>query len=200
VGSKRGPLIAGAVVVVVVLMTILFLVLPKMGEVSDAKDELAQAKSEQTTLLSRKQALLDAQEQAPESRATIKEVDRQIPPTADEPGLILLLQNAAAAAGMDIVSFTPGTPVFDAATGLSTISVAISGEGTYFDVTEFMYRIETLPRAAKTTTVSLSPGETTGTGVPTLAVSATLEVYTSDASAGPGSIPGPTEATQAGGA
>jgi type IV pilus assembly protein PilO len=191
--GRRGPIIAGVVAALLVLLLILFLVTPKMGEVSEARAELDEARSEQTTLESQLRALEDARDRAGEARSAIAEVERQIPPTADLPGLILLLQNAAVSSGLDLVTVTPGTPAFDAATGLSTIPVSVAATGTYFDVAEFMFRVETLPRAAKATSVTLAPGGTEVTfGSPELSLSTTLELYTSDTSAGPGSIPGPT--------
>jgi type IV pilus assembly protein PilO len=191
--GKRGPIIAGAIAALLVLLLIFFLVTPKMGQVSEARAELDEARSEQATLESQLRALEDARDRAGEARRAIAEVERQIPPTADLPGLILLLQNAAVSSGLDLVTVTPGTPAFDAATGLSTIPVSVAATGTYFDVAEFMFRVETLPRAAKTTSLTLSPGGTEVTfGSPELSLSTTLELYTSDTSAGPGSIPGPT--------
>ena len=56
-----------------------------------------------------------------------------------------------------------GEPAFDAAKGLSVITVTVAGEGTYFEVADFLYSIETLPRAAKATSIQLSPATTTGT-------------------------------------
>lgn len=197
-GSKRAPLFAGVGVAVLAVLVVVFLVLPKMGQVSEAKTQLSEAASEEQTLLSREQALEDAKAAAPEARATIAEVDQMIPPTADESGILLLLNNAAGAAGLDLLSLAPGTPTLDPTSGLSSISVSVSAEGTYFDVTEFLYRIETLPRAAKVTALSLSPGETGVGGIPTLSASVTLVLYTSDTSAGPGSIPGPTTGTTGG--
>ena len=193
--SRRAPLFAGIGVAVLAVFVLLFLVMPKMGEVSDAQTVLTEAENQQQTLESRKLALEDAKDQAPEAKATIAEVERLIPPLADEPGLLLLLNNAAAASGLDVVSFSPSPGAFDETTGLSVITVAISGSGTYFDVTEFMYRIETLPRAAKVSTISLAPGGGTGettttTSTSTLSFSGSLELYTSDASTGPGSVPG----------
>ena len=41
--GSRGPLIAGAGALALVLLAVFFLVLPKMGQVSDANDELAAA-------------------------------------------------------------------------------------------------------------------------------------------------------------
>ena len=77
-------------------LLVVFLVLPKMGEVSEANDELAAAQAQQGTLESQLAALEQAQAAAPEAKDTIQEVEQQIPPTADEPGMLLLVKNAAA--------------------------------------------------------------------------------------------------------
>jgi Tfp pilus assembly protein PilO len=195
--GRRGPVLAGVGVGVLALLLVVLLVLPKMNEVSSAREELDQARSEQQTLESQVRALEDAREAAGAARRTIAEVDQQIPPTADQPGMILLLQNAAVASGLDLVTVTPSNPVFVEEAGFSSITVSVTGNGSYFDVAEFMFKIETLPRAAKTLALALAPGgdETavaTTFGSPELAMTATIELYTSDTSAGPGSIPGPT--------
>jgi len=190
--NRRAPLFAGLAVAGVAILMVLLLVLPKMSQVSTAQNELDQAQSDQQTLESRKSALEDAKAAAPQARKTIAEVHKRIPPTADEPGLILLLQNAAISAGIDVLSLSPGTPVLDTTSGLSKITVGVNATGTYFDVTDFMYQIETLPRAAIVTNLSLAPGETSQTGVPLLTLTASIQTYTSDTSAGPGSEPGPT--------
>jgi Tfp pilus assembly protein PilO len=93
---------------------------------------------------------------------------------------------------MDVLSLTPGVPTFDDQKGLSVIVVNVNAEGIYFDVADFMYNIETLPRAAVVTSLSLAPGELDPSGVPRLTASATIELYTTDSSAGPGSVPGVT--------
>jgi Tfp pilus assembly protein PilO len=164
-----------------------------MGQVSEAREELDAAVSQNQTLQSQLAALRDARDREPEARAIIAEVERQIPSVADEPGLLLLLKNAATESGLTVASFTPATPVFDPNLNLSVISVGVNATGTYFDITEFLFRVQTLPRAAKTTGISLAPAGDAGVGaVPTLTLTATVNVYTTDTSAGPGSIPGPT--------
>jgi Tfp pilus assembly protein PilO len=195
--GKRGPLIAGVGVALLAVLLFLFLVSPKMGEVSEARAELDEARNEQQTLESQLSALEDARDRAGEARQIIADVDQQIPPTADQPGYILLLQNAAFGSGLEVLSVSPGTPTFDEESGLSVIPVSLNTEGAYFDIAEFLFRIETLPRAAKTLSVTLAPGggdeaTTTTIGAPDLAMTANIELYTSDTSAGPGSIPGPT--------
>jgi Tfp pilus assembly protein PilO len=190
--GKRAPIIAGAAAVALAVVLIFFLVLPKLSQVSDARSELADERSKQSTLESQLRALQDAKNAAPASQATIDRVDREIPPTADLAGLILLLQNASTSSGIDLTTITPATPVFDQTTGLSTISVSVTATGSYFALTEYMYKIETLPRAAKVLTASMAPaGTSESTTISGLTLTATLDMYTADTSAGPGSSPGP---------
>jgi Tfp pilus assembly protein PilO len=199
--GSRGPLIAGAGVVALVLLMVFFLVLPKMGQVGEANDELATAQGQQGTLESQLAALEQAEVAAPEARATIREVEQKIPPTADEPGLLLLVKNAAARSAVTLSNLTPATPTLDATSGLSTITLAITASGNYFQLTEFLYSIETLPRAAKVVNIALAPGGTEGDTTTTttttvsnlLQLQASVILYTSDQSAGPGSEPGPTD-------
>ena len=194
-GSRRAPLLAGIGVAVVAVLLLLLFVLPKMNQVSAANEDLLAAENETEALQTRLEALQDIQANAPEYEATIEAAAVQVPPTADESGLILLLQGAATEAGLDVLSLTPGVPTFDDQRGLSVIVVNVNAEGIYFDVADFLYNIETMPRAAVVTSLSLAPGETDVTGVPRLTATATIELYTTDVSAGPGSVPGATTGT-----
>ena len=163
-----------------------------MGKVSKAKEDLAASVAKEQTLTVQRNALEDTKANEAENRKIIEQVHNQIPPTADEAGLLQQINKAALDSGLDLATITPSTPTFDENTGLSTIVLQVSAVGTYSDVTAFSYRIETLPRAAKTTALSLSPGATTTTETsPLLTMTATMEAYTSDTSAGPGSEPGP---------
>ena len=194
-GNPRAPIFAAAGAVVIAILLVVLLVLPKMGQVSTAKEDLAAAASQEQTLETQKGALEDTKAQAPENKQTIAEVHAKIPPTADEAGLIQLINLSALDAGLDLTSLGPSPPVFDDVTGLSTIVLSFSATGTYNEVTEFSYQIESLPRAAKITSVTLSPaGVTDSLGNQVLTVSMQIDAYTSDTSAGPGSTPGPTEA------
>lgn len=192
-GGRRAPIFAGIGVAVAVLIVAFFLVLPKMGQVNDANATLTDLQAQQATLGAQLAALQQAQTEAPINRETIRKVQQAIPPTVDQQGFILLVQNAAVQSSIDIVTISPGTPVFDQTTGLSTVTNALSVTGSYFALTEFLFKIETLPRAAKTTSVSISPSPTEQ-DTTLLTLSASVDMYTSDQSAGPGSTPGPTSA------
>jgi len=188
--GRRGPLIAGVVGLVLAALLVFFLVLPKMSQVTTARGGLADAQEVEKTLFSRLAALEDARDSAPAAQALIAEVDRQIPPTAEIEGVIRLMTNAAVQSSLELKVFTPVTPIFDPVSGLSRIDIQVNVQGTYFEIAEFLFRIETLPRAAKVLDVNLSPDATT---LGALTMSGTVQVYTSDTSAGPGSFPGPTQ-------
>lgn len=195
-GGKRAPIFAAVGVAVAVVIVAFFLVLPKMGQVKDANKTLTDAQGQQATLGAQLAALQQAQTEAPANRETIRKVQQAIPPTVDQQGFMLLLQNAAVQSSIDVVTISPSGPVFDATTGLSTVTNAISVTGTYFAITEFLFKIETLPRAAKTSSVTISPSAS-DTNASLLTLTASVDMYTSDESAGPGSTPGPTSAAGA---
>jgi len=200
--NRRAPVIAGVIAVAVALLAVFLLVLPKMGDVTTAEEELQTAEDEEVALAAQFDALQEAQAAAPKTEQEIATIDAQVPPTADLPSLFRLLQGAADRSAVDFFAFTPGTPAPNAAGTYSSIASQVTVSGGYFAIDEFLFLLETLPRAAKVTTLAVTPsgagsGEiTTSTG--TLQLLVTVEFYTTDLSAGPGSIPGPSEITGTG--
>jgi Tfp pilus assembly protein PilO len=195
--NRRAPIIAGAIVLLVALLAVFLLVLPKMSEVGETEDQLQETQDQEINLAAQLNALEDAEAAAPDTELEIAAIDEQVPPTADLPSLFRLLQGAADRAAVDFFSFTPGTPVPNLTGSYSTIASQITVSGGYFAIDEFLFLLETLQRAAKVTTLAVTPsagGEgTTTTSTSNLQLQITVEFYTTDSSAGPGSIPGPTE-------
>ncbi|HEY8117435.1 MAG TPA: type 4a pilus biogenesis protein PilO [Actinomycetota bacterium] len=200
--NRRAPIIAGVMAAAVALLAVFLLVLPKMGDVTTAEEELQTAEDEEVALAAQFDALQEAQAAAPKTEQKIATIDAQVPPTADLPSLFRLLQGAADRSAVDFFSFTPGTPAPNAGGTYSSIASQVTVSGGYFAIDEFLFLLERLPRAAKVTTLAVTPsgaagGEiTTSTG--TLQLLVTVEFYTTDLSAGPGSIPGPSEITGTG--
>ena len=193
--GRRAPLIAGAVAIVLALLAVMLLVLPKMGQVSEAQDELQTAQDQELALEAQLRSLEEAQAQAPETERQIALIEDQVPPTADLPTLFRLLDSAADRSAVDFFSFTPGIPVTDPAAQFSAISSQVTVTGGYFALDEFLFLMETLPRAAKVVSIAVAPSAAPGmatSSTTSLQLQATVEFYTTDTSAGPGSIPGPT--------
>ena len=186
--GRRAVIVAGAAAAILALLLVLFLVLPKMAEVTTAEGELQDAKAEQQTLSVQLNALKQARDEAPQNEATIRDIEGRVPPTANLPSVILFLRNSATVAGVQVMSLTPAAPVPEPSGGFSSISVSASGQGSYFSLVKYLHELETLPRAATVESIDLSPSEGT-----VLSFAATITLYTSDVSSGPGSEPGPTE-------
>jgi len=197
--NRRAPIIAGVIAVAVALFAVFLLVRPKMSEVSTTEGDLQAAEDQEVTLAAQLNALQDAQAAAPETEQEIAAIDAEIPPTADLPSLFRLLQGAADRSVVDFFSFTPGTPAPNTAGTFSTIASQVTVSGGYFAIDEFLFLLETLPRAAKVTTLAVTPssaasGETTTTtSTSNLQLQVTVEFYTTDTSSGPGSVPGPSD-------
>jgi Tfp pilus assembly protein PilO len=190
ISTKRGPLIVGIAAAVLIVLVVVLLVMPQSSKVSSAQDELESARDQQQSLQSQLSVLQDDERNAAESRAIIEDAEQQVPPTADEPGYLLLLKNAATRSGIEVASIDSGTPTLDTTLGVSRIPVTVTVTGNYFAIVEFFYSLETFPRAVLVDSTSISPEGEDASGSPTLTVSASLTLFTTDADAGPGSAPG----------
>lgn len=200
--NRRAPIIAGVISAAVALLAVLLLVLPKMSDVSTTEEELQSAEDQEVALAAQLDALQDAEAAAPKTEQEIGAIEEQVPPTANLPSLFRLLQGAADRSAVDFFSFSPGTPAPNAGGTYSSIASQVTVTGGYFAIDEFLFLLETLPRAAKVTTLAVTPSgaSTGGTTISTsnLQLQVTVEFYTTDVSAGPGSIPGPSETTGTG--
>ena len=200
--NRRAPIIAGVISAAVALLAVLLLVLPKMSDVITTEEELQSAEDQEVALAAQLDALQDAEAAAPKTEQEIGAIEEQVPPTANLPSLFRLLQGAADRSAVDFFSFSPGTPAPNAGGTYSSIASQVTVTGGYFAIDEFLFLLETLPRAAKVTTLAVTPSgaATGGTTISTsnLQLQVTVEFYTTDVSAGPGSIPGPSETTGTG--
>jgi Tfp pilus assembly protein PilO len=181
--------LVGVITVAVVMIVVLFLILPKMSSVRTAHDQLQTEQQHQQALEVQLGQLQDAQQAAPETEQKLSELQTKIPPTLDEPGLIRSVSDAGASASVDVLSLAPGTPSADPSGKFSVLPVTLQASGSFFSIDEFLFRLETLPRAMKVLTVDITPGSPPFE----LSVNMSFEVYTTDISAGPGSVPGPSE-------
>ncbi len=192
--TRRGPLVAAGASVLVVVLGVVFLLLPAVGRVRETRERLEAARAAEQTLRNRLAALEAARDRAEDTRSELAALEPQVPPTADLPGVIRLLAGAADAAAVDFFSVAPGAPSAQEGTAFSRVPAQIQVTGSYFALEEFLYRLEALPRAVKVLSLTITPEAEAGG---TLTMQLNAEFYTSDVSAGPGSVPGPTRGTPA---
>jgi Tfp pilus assembly protein PilO len=197
---KRGPVVAGLISVVAIILLVVALILPKANQVRQRQAMVGDAKQKQGTLELELQQLKAAAKEAKPARHELEVLTRQVPPTVRLPDLILMLNDAADDSDVDFMSMTPGSPVEAAAGNLSILTTQLMVTGDYFAVDEFLHRLERLPRAAKVRQIDMTK-QATATGSTTrtsdkIQVTLQAEFYTTDVSSGPGSLPGHTDASQ----
>jgi Tfp pilus assembly protein PilO len=181
--NRRGPVVVGIVFAVVTLLAIFFLVLPKMSEVGEAEDRLTAEQARELPLQTELARLQDASDDAASLRRELARFQRAVPPVADLPGLINEMQTAADVAGVDFFQIDPGTPAPSATGQASEVPASIRVIGGFFPVDEFLFRLETLPRAAKVVSVTVAEGPQ---AAPQVDVQLEVLFFTTDLEAGPG--------------
>jgi type IV pilus assembly protein PilO len=188
VTKGREVYIITAVVAVVLVVAWYFLLLsPTRTKLSDLD---SQVQAQQAALATAKQevARLESYKKtAPQSRAEIVRLGKMLPESEGIPSLIIELTRTAEASGIDLTSITrgatqPGTPF-----GLQSVTMAVSGR--FFDVEDFLYRLESYVafrnasfrvtgRLLEVRTLNLSGGAATTDGTtPPLTVTVELNAY-----------------------
>jgi Tfp pilus assembly protein PilO len=183
VSGRRAPIFAALIVVALAVALFFLLVFPKMGEVGEAEDELEQAQREELTLQTQLATLQAARDQAPEIQRQLARLRRQIPPVADLPGVINELQDITDVSGVDFFAISPGQPTPAPQGQAAEIPAQVQVVGTFFPVDEFLFRLETLPRASKVVSITVAEGPE---GLPQIDVTMDVRFYTTDTEAGPG--------------
>ena len=181
--SRRAPLIAVVVFVLVAILMVVFLVRPKLSDIGAAEDQLTAAEVEQLALQTELSRLQASAEDAARLRAELARARRAVPPIADLPGLINELQTAADVAGVDFFSIAPSSPVPVEGAQATEVPAQIQVIGGFFPVDEFLFRLETLPRSSKVVSLSVSEGVD---GLPQIDVQIDVRFFTTDLQAGPG--------------
>lgn len=175
--TRQATMLAALGVVLVLLLFYFFAFAPKNDELAVIREDIDTAVAQQATLEARIAALQEVRLRAPEIEAALAAAESIIPREAALPSALRQLQLAADDSGVELLTISPGRPAAVAGElpELSMLAVSLSVEGSYFQLVDFLRRIEDpsiTPRGLVWTSGSLSPGD-----YPTLAVSLGGEMY-----------------------
>jgi Tfp pilus assembly protein PilO len=155
---KRGALvalIAGGIVVILLWYFVLFA--PTSSDLSDTRDKVASAQSQKQELENTIRRLKELSANAPQQQATLRTLRAAIPANPDLGQFILQANDIAAAAGIDWLSIAPAPPTAGSGAGPnSTIAVSIQIDGGFFQVLDYLNRLEDLDRLVLVDSVNLS--------------------------------------------
>jgi Tfp pilus assembly protein PilO len=178
-----------AVVAVVLIVAWYFLLFsPAQRKISDLDTQITSAQSALDMANQQVVKLESYKKTAPQSRAEIVRLGKMLPVSEGIPGLIIELSKTADASGVSITSIARGTTTAGSPFGIQTVTIQVSGR--YFDVEDFLYRLEEyvafrnatfrvtgrLLQVAQLTMQASTGTETTG-GSPPLAVTIGLNAY-----------------------
>ena len=153
--ESLSPRVLTAVAIVAVLLfaaVAWFLVVsPKRADASDARVELAAAQKR----LAEAELALAQVGRAGAPVADVFRLVKAMPPSAEQPGLVLELSRLAGASGLTLESITMEPPVA-AVGGPALMSVVVGVRGRYAGITKFLMRTRSL--------VTVSEGEIDATG------------------------------------
>lgn len=182
--DKLKQCIAFAVLGVVVVMAAgwFLLISPKRGEASDLALQATEKQSSNQQLQTRLALLKSQAKGLPAQQAKLAVVAAKIPDNPALPALIRALDAAATSTDVELVSLSPsapaavtaapatapvvapaagapvGVPVAAAPAALQQIALSLNVVGGYFQVEQFLNRLENLQRAFKVNGFTLAPG------------------------------------------
>lgn len=234
--TKRTMLIAGGVAGLVLVLWYMLLWGPRKNDLSQARERRDQAESLQEELAAKVARLRAAEKDQPMKKAQVEALRTNIPDDPNLAAFILDTNDAAAKAGIDWLSITPTEPALPAgvaspvaappAAGATStapatpapvvgaapaeIRLQLQVTGGYFQMLDFLNRLNDMPRLVVTDTLNVGTGDdeklTVGIGarmfvrtvppgygnVPALALPASSTTPAGGTGSTPASTPPPT--------
>ena len=171
----RRPMVVAIAIALGISVGFFFLLLrPKLGQISEVREQIVAAQEEERTLQADLARLQLVRRDAPETRARLARMSDLLPSAPELPSFIRLLQAAATAESIDLRSIAP-TPPSPESDQIETIDVSLLIEGSFHQTEAFLARLENLKRLVEVTSVAIAPGESAERF--TLASTLTLTMY-----------------------
>ncbi len=151
-----------ALVVVVLIWNFAFFA-PAGRDVDHAKQRRDAATQLNQDLSSKLHDLRQVSDRAPEQKAKLDQLNAQVPTTPDLEGFIRSAYELKVQAGVDWVSIQSAEPV--GASGASEIKLTVVVSGGFFQVLDYLNRVEALRRLVVVDGINITTGsDTTGSG------------------------------------
>ena len=132
----------GAILLVVVFWLLLWS--PQQDELQQVRDDTEAARDQQQALVADRDRLRAVREEAPEVEAELAAASAVVPSEPALPSALRQLQQAADDSGALLQAVSPSRPsqIEEADLGVSSIELNIQVEGGYFQLVDFLRRIE----------------------------------------------------------
>lgn len=177
---RRNFIIFGVTLGLTTILAFFFVFSPQTTNIETTKQEALDAEARVTKLQLELHRLQELQKNAPKLREQATVLDAAMPNDPQLAQFILQVQDASNASGIEWLSIAPTPPAPGVAPQASEVAITMSVKGGYFQVQDFLSRLENLSRAVKIGNVGLSPTTIAGGGSPELTVAMTMKMFVSN--------------------
>ncbi|MEM8906027.1 MAG: type 4a pilus biogenesis protein PilO [Actinomycetota bacterium] len=154
--NRRLILIAAALSVAVIGLWWVFLFSPAGDDLAAAEDRRDGAETQLVTLREQRDRLSLLVEQRPFFQSELESLRAAVPEDDDLAGIILSIDEAAKASGVTFESFSASESGTPDGFGLSPVLLQASGDGGYFQVLDFINRLNRIHRIVVIESLSLT--------------------------------------------
>lgn len=136
--------VSGLIAALMIVLFYMFLWRPQSERIAEIDAERESVEQQQTVLQQRINRLEEVRRDAPDYEGDIVAAESVVPRDTAMPPAFRQLQTAADDAGVELVTITPSRPVQveGAELGLAAISISLQVNGDYFELVDFLRRIE----------------------------------------------------------
>jgi Tfp pilus assembly protein PilO len=139
-------LLSALAAILLIALSWMFLFQPRNAEIADLQAETQNLESQAQQLQARITALQQVREASPDYEAQLAAAYAVVPRETALPAMLRQLQLAADESGLTLMTVSPSRPAAvtleGGATGLSAINIAVDIEGRYFQLVDFLRRLE----------------------------------------------------------
>ena len=160
---SRGVIVGVLVGVVVLLLWNLLIFAPKGRDLSAAKKEAQAAQQVEVQLQQTLTALQEISKNGPEIAAKLDRLSAAVPTAPDLDGFILSANQIAVQSGIDWLSVSPSVAQ-PGTSGPSVIPLTMSIQGGFFQVLDYLNRLEDLSRLVIVDSINVTAAGSEGTG------------------------------------
>jgi Tfp pilus assembly protein PilO len=196
---SRAVVLGALLTVIVLLVWNLLIFAPRGKKLSAAKRDAQTAQATEVTLRAQLNRLVKISHNGPEIAAELAKLSAAVPSTPDLDGFILSANQIAVQSGIDWLSVSPSV-ITAGNTGPSVIPLSMQIQGGFFQVLDYLNRLEAMGRLVIVDAINVTGGAAAAgasgsaapTGPPKLSVSLTGRMFTRAVRPGPaGSTPAP---------
>jgi type IV pilus assembly protein PilO len=195
--KSRTIMVSVLAAVAIIVVWWMFLYSPARSDASKVNDDVNTAKEESRSLETQVKQVHDLERHAPEIKAQVERLRDAVPQQPELASFIDQANQIATDAGVDWASISPTDP--STATNAGEIQLQITVNGGYYEVLDYLNRLDNLPRLVVVDQISVTAAADAGTGTQKLTAALTARMFTQGSAAAAAGATTPTSVAGGGG-